>query len=323
LAFFYSPWIFSLIFVWRNLRSAVRRRDLSASKPPHETIACVKTAARDNRLRQTRLDGKGFPKNRTVRLKLLKHSLTYHNETACKHYELNNFANEKAAIYLSDSFRLKSIGMNNRTPDLIRVLLVENQTLVVVGIRTILSGQNDIEIVGEAATGAEGFKLFRTLKPDVTIMSLRLPDSCAIDVLGDYFNADKRAVILILAEYAGDSEISRSLKKGVAGYICKDVSEVELIKAIRVINAGKKYIPADIAEILNENFNREELTPRERKILQMLVGGNSNKEIAFDLNVSENTVKTHVKNIFEKLGVSDRTSAVTLAIRRGLVRIDV
>lgn len=227
------------------------------------------------------------------------------------------------AIYLLEIFRLKSDRMYDKMPDIIRLLLIENQTLVKIGIRTILSGQSDIEIVGEAATGADGVELFRTLKPDVTILSLRLPDSCAIDVLGDYFSEDKRAKILILAEHAGDSEISRSLKKGVSGYICKDVSESELVKAVRVVNAGKKYIPADIAEILSENFNREELTPSEQKILQMLVGGNSNKEIAFDLNVSENTVKTHVKNVFEKLGVSDRTSAATLAIKRGLVRIDV
>ena len=213
--------------------------------------------------------------------------------------------------------------MNNQTPNAIRVLLVENQTLVKIGIKTILSGQSDMNIVGEAETGAEGFKLFGQLQPDVTILSLRLPDYCAIDVLEDYFNADKRAKILILAEHAGDSEISRSLKKGVSGYVRKDVSESDLLKAIRLVNAGKKYIPANIAEILSENFGQEELTPSERKILQMLVGGNSNKEIAFDLNVSENTVKTHVKNIFEKLGVSDRTSAATSAIKRGLVRIDV
>lgn len=205
----------------------------------------------------------------------------------------------------------------------IRLLIVENQMLVRVGIRMILAAQDDVEIVGEAETGAEGFKMFRRLKPDATILSLRLPDSCAIDVLSDYFDENKRAKILILAEHAGDAEISRSLKKGAAGYVCKDVSESELIRAIRAVAAGKKYIPADIAEILSENFNREELTPQERKILQLVVGGNSNKEIAFDLNVSENTVKTHVKNVFEKLGVSDRTSAATLAIRRGLVRIDV
>jgi len=208
-----------------------------------------------------------------------------------------------------------------KTP--IRILIVENQTLTRVGIKTILNQQSDLEIVGEAKTGAEGFELFRELKPDVTILSLRLPDSCAIDILEDYYNENGRAKILILAEHAGDAEISRSLKKGASGYVCKDISESELIRAIRAVNAGGKYIPAEIAGILSENFGREELTPAERKILQMIVGGNSNKEIAFDLNVSENTVKTHVKNVFEKLGVSDRTSAATLAIKRGLVRIDI
>ena len=204
----------------------------------------------------------------------------------------------------------------------IQILIVENQTLTRVGIRTILAAQDDFEIVGEAETGAEGFALFKEMQPDVTILSLRLPDSCAIDVLDDYYNENRRAKILILAEHAGDAEISRSLKKGAAGYICKDVAESELIRAIRAVNAGGKYIPAEIAGILSENYGQEELTPQERKILQMIVGGNSNKEIAFDLNISENTVKTHVKNVFEKLGVSDRTSAATLAIKRGLVRID-
>lgn len=207
--------------------------------------------------------------------------------------------------------------------NLVRLLIVENQTLTRIGIRTILEAQNGIEIVGEAKDGAEGFETFRELKPDVVILSLRLPDACAIDNLDDYLAFDKRAKILILAEHAGDAEISRSLKKGASGYICKDVSENELIEAVRAVGAGKKYIPADIAEILSENFGQEELTRAERKILQMIVGGKANKEIAFDLNVSENTVKTHVKNVFEKLGVSDRTSAATLAIKRGLVRIDV
>lgn len=204
----------------------------------------------------------------------------------------------------------------------IRLLIIENQTLVRVGIRTILSSQSDFEIVSESETGAEGLAAFRELKPDVTILSLRLPDSCAIDVLDQYFADNKRAKILILAEHAGDSEISRSLKKGAAGYICKDISENELIKAIRTVAAGGKYIPNEIAEILSENIGQEELTPSERKILQQIVAGKANKEIAYDSNISENTVKTHVKNVFEKLGVSDRTSAATLAIKRGLVRID-
>ncbi len=205
--------------------------------------------------------------------------------------------------------------------DLIRVLIIENQTLTRIGIKTILSSNADFEIAGEAASGAEGFKLFRELKPDVIILGLRLPDSCAIDTLGDYFAENNRVRILVLADTAGDAEISKALKKGALGYICKDISPDELVKAIRTVALGKKYIPADIAEILSESFGNEELTPTETRILQQIVAGKSNKEIAYDLNISENTVKTHVKNVFEKLGVSDRTSAATLAIRRGLVRI--
>ncbi len=211
----------------------------------------------------------------------------------------------------------------NKPSNAISILIVENQTLTRIGIETLLKTQKDFEIIGEAQSGADGLNKFRELKPDVTILSLRLPDSCAIDVLDEYLAFDKRARILILAEHAGDAEISRVLKKGASGYVCKDVSESELIKAVRAVGTGKKYIPADIAEILSENFGQEELTPAERKILQEIVGGKANKEIAFDLDVSENTVKTHVKNVFEKLGVSDRTSAATLAIKRGLVRIDI
>ena len=203
----------------------------------------------------------------------------------------------------------------------IRVLLIENQTLTRLGIRTVLESQNDFEIVGESGSGAEGLTLFQTLKPDVSVLGLRLPDSCAIDTLDAYFSSEKRAKILILADTAGDAEISKALKKGALGYICKDISPDELLKAIRVVGAGKKYIPGDIAEILSEHYGSEELTATETRILAQITAGKSNKEIAYDLNISENTVKTHVKNIFDKLGVSDRTSAATLAIKRGLVRI--
>ena len=205
----------------------------------------------------------------------------------------------------------------------IRVLLTEHQTLVRIGIKTILSAAGDFEIVGEAETGAKGFELFRQLNPDVTILSLRTPDSCAIDLLDDYFAENKKAKIIVLADTAGDAEIKKALKKGAAGYICKDVSPEELVKAIRAVNAGRKYIPQFIAAVLSENIGQEELTKAEQRILQMIVGGMSNKEIAFALDISENTVKTHNKNIFDKIGVSDRTSAATTAIRRGLVRVDI
>src|SRR5438067_9917884 len=197
---------------------------------------------------------------------------------------------------------------------IIRVLLIENQPLTRIGIRSVFGVTDDIELVGEAENAREGFRLFSDLKPDITVLSLKLPDSCAIDDLDNYFEANSQARIIVLAERAGDSEISRALKKGVLGYICKDVKPEDLISAVRTVNRGKKYIPAEIAGILSEHVGQEELTPAEANVLRMIVGGMSNKEIAFALDVTENTIKTHVQNIFGKLGISDRTSAATLAI---------
>lgn len=205
----------------------------------------------------------------------------------------------------------------------IRTILIENQTLTRIGIKTILGEQEDFEVVGEAETGAEGFDLFRRTKADVVILGLRLPDSCAVDDLGKYFLENPSAKIIVLAEHAGDAEIARALKKGAFGYIFKDISAEELITAIRTVANGRKYIPSDIAELLSENLGQEELTPTENKILAMIVEGKSNKEIAYKFDVSENTVKTHVKNVFAKLGVSDRTSAATTAIKRGFARFDI
>lgn len=204
----------------------------------------------------------------------------------------------------------------------ISVLLIENQPLTRIGIDSVIARQADIELIGEADNAAGGFAKFRELHPSVTILGLRFPDSCSIDDLDNYFIEDPKAKIIVLAEHAGDAEITRALKKGAAGYICKDVSPDELLKAIRTVAAGKKYIPADIAQVLSENIGKEELTPTEETVLRMIVGGMSNKEIAFALDVSENTVKTHNQNIFGKIGVSDRTSAATTAIKRGLVRVD-
>jgi len=204
----------------------------------------------------------------------------------------------------------------------IRVLLIENQPLTRIGIRTVLQSVDGIEIVSETDNGVTGFEMFRDLKPDVTILGLRLPDSCSIDNLDNYFIENPNARIIVLAEHAGDAEISNALDKGALGYICKDVLPEDLVKAIRTVNASRKFIPEDIAEILSENRGQENLTPTETNVLRMIVGGMSNKEIAFAMDVSENTAKTHVKNIFDKIGVSDRTSAATTAIKRGLVRVD-
>lgn len=204
----------------------------------------------------------------------------------------------------------------------IKLLLVENQPLTRLGVRAVVASETDIELIGETDNAPDGFAMFRELNPDVTLLGLRFPDSCSIDDLDNYFIERPKAKVIVLAEHAGDAEISKALKKGAAGYICKDVSPEELVDAIRTVAAGRKYIPDDIARVLSENIGKEELTPAESNVLRMIVGGMSNKEIAFALDISENTVKTHVSNIFGKIGVSDRTSAAGVAIKRGLVRVD-
>ena len=205
---------------------------------------------------------------------------------------------------------------------MINVLLIENQSLTRLGVRAVIDGEPDIELIGESNNAADGFSQFRHLNPDVTILGLHFPDSCSIDDLDGYFADRTKAKLIVLADHAGDAEIAKALKKGVAGYICKDISPGELIAAIRNVSKGRKYIPDEIAQILSEHIGDEELTPTETNILRMIVGGMANKEIAFALDISENTVKSHNQNIFSKIGVSDRTSAATTAIKRGLVRVD-
>jgi DNA-binding NarL/FixJ family response regulator len=203
-----------------------------------------------------------------------------------------------------------------------KILIIENETLVRIGIRTILDGISNFEIVGEAETSEQGFDLFKRTSPDVTLMSLRLKETCAIDDVKRFIDFAPKAKIIILASQAGDGEISKALKQGALGYVLKNISAADLVKAIQTVATGKRFIPNEVAEALNEHFGQETLTKSEQTILQMIVGGMTNKEIAFALDITENTVKTHNKNLYEKLNVSDRTSAATTAIKRGLVRID-
>lgn len=205
---------------------------------------------------------------------------------------------------------------------LIKVLLVEDQTLTRLGIKTVFDNSAEIIVAGEAANTAEGLNLFRQIRPDVTLLSLRLPDSCAVDSITDFLKIAPQAKIIVLAAHVGDVEINRSLERGAFGYVLKGVSAEELIKAVRTVFAGRKYVPANVARLISENLGSEELTPSEQRILEQIVAGLSNKQIAFQFDISENTVKTHVKNILAKLAVSDRTAAATSAIKRGLVRVD-
>jgi DNA-binding NarL/FixJ family response regulator len=205
----------------------------------------------------------------------------------------------------------------------ISLLVIEDHALTRIGIKALVAAAPDVEMVGESSDPSEGFRQFVEMRPDVTILGLRFPDSCSIDDLEKYLAAVPTARILMLADHAGDGEIRRALDKGARGYILKNVEPGELLTAIRTVARGGKYIPQEICEILDEHRGSEDLTPAEQNVLSMLVGGRSNKEIASRLAVSENTIKTHVQNIFGKLGVDDRTSAVTAAIRRGLIRVDI
>ena len=144
----------------------------------------------------------------------------------------------------------------------IRILLVENQPLTRIGIRTVLLNEQDIELTAESDNAADGFAKFREVRPDVTILGLRLPDSCSIDDLDNYFIEDPKAKIIVLAEHAGDAEITKALKKGALGYICKDVSPEDLVKAIRTVNAGRKFIPARSLRSSAKTLAAKTLRPR-------------------------------------------------------------
>lgn len=204
----------------------------------------------------------------------------------------------------------------------IRILTVVPEEILRAGIRAIIESAEGLQIIGEAENESAGLRLFRKLQPDVAIVALRFGQACALDLIPEFVNGSGNSRIIVLAGHSGDAEISKALKLGAAGFICYDTSADELTAALRSVAAGRHFITDRVAQRLGESIGKEQLTRTETNILGMLVGGMSNKEIAFALDISENTVKSHLKNIFNKLGVSDRVTAVTTAIRRGLVRVD-
>jgi DNA-binding NarL/FixJ family response regulator len=205
--------------------------------------------------------------------------------------------------------------------DRIRVLTVDDHPLLREGISTLINNQPDMCIVGEASTGTEALERFRELRPDVTLMDVRLPDKSGIDAMvairGEF--PDARVIMLTTSE--GDVEIQRALGTGARGYILKSMPPKDVIEAIRIVHAGKKRIPPAIAAHLAEHYADEDLTAREIEVLQQISGGNRNRDIAEKLFISEETVKVHIKHIMDKLGASDRTQAVAIAVRRGIIHL--
>jgi DNA-binding NarL/FixJ family response regulator len=205
------------------------------------------------------------------------------------------------------------------TKETIRVLVVEDHNVVRQGLVALLNLVEGIQVVGEAADGEEAVAQFHIQKPDVTLVDLRLPKLSGVEVIQKVRSQTPQARFVVLTTYDGDEDIYRALKSGAKAYLLKGMTTDELITTIREVHAGRSHIPPAIAERLAERMGTEDLTPRESEVLEQIVTGKSNKEIATELSISEATVKTHINTLLSKLGVTDRTQAATAAIRRGIV----
>lgn len=208
-----------------------------------------------------------------------------------------------------------------REQDRIRVLCVDDHPLLREGIAAIINNQPDMLLVAEAGNGGEAIQQFRKYHPDVTLMDLRLPDISGIDALIAIRAEFDEAKVVMLTTYEGDVEIQRSLEAGARRYLLKSMPPKEMVEAIRQVHQGKKRIPAELAAHLAEHLGDEALTPREIEVLERIAGGNRNRDIAEQLFISEETVKVHIKHLMEKLGATDRTQAVAIAVRRGIIQL--
>ncbi len=210
--------------------------------------------------------------------------------------------------------------MNERTR--IRVFSVDDHPLLREGIAAIINNEPDMLIVAQAANAQEAIQQFRKHLPDVTLMDLRLPDKSGIDAMIAILSEFPDARIIMLTTFEGDVEIKRALEAGARGYMLKSMPPKELVEVIRQVHAGKKRIPPQLAAQLAEHMSDEALTEREVEVLGQIAGGNRNRDIAERLFISEETVKVHVKHIMEKLGANDRTQAVAIGIRRGIIQLE-
>ncbi len=204
----------------------------------------------------------------------------------------------------------------------IRILVVDDHPLVRRGLESILAAEDDLEIVGEAEDGSEAVRKFQECRPDVVLMDLRMPKVGGIEAARTMRGLDPEARIIALTSYDGDQDIYLAFQAGMRGYILKEMAHAEVGNAIRAVHSGRRLVPAEVAERLSEHFPKVALTPRETEVLSLVARGMANKEIADKLRIATGTIKMHVQNILKKLGSSDRTQAVTVAMARGILHVD-
>jgi DNA-binding NarL/FixJ family response regulator len=200
-----------------------------------------------------------------------------------------------------------------------RILTVDDHQLLREGIAAVLESQEDMTLVAQASNGREAVDSFRRLRPDITLMDLRMPDMSGIEAIVAIRAEFPDARIIVLTTYAGDAMAAAALKAGAAGYLLKNLVRKELLETIRAVHSGKRRVPAEIATEIAEHVADDELTGREIEVLRHVAAGKSNKLIAAELDISEGTVKTHMKSILPKLDASDRTHAVMIALKRGIL----
>jgi DNA-binding NarL/FixJ family response regulator len=201
----------------------------------------------------------------------------------------------------------------------IRILSADDHPLLRSGIATLISTRPDMQLVGEASNGKEAVQLHRELRPDVTLMDLQMPDMSGVDAITAIRSEDPTARIIVLTTYSGDTLAQRALKAGARAYVLKSLVRTEILDTNRLVYEGEKRVQADVAAEIAKHTADAALTAREIEVLQLVASGFANKEISFRLSINEETTKTHIKNILAKLGARDRTHAVTLGLKRGII----
>jgi DNA-binding NarL/FixJ family response regulator len=204
---------------------------------------------------------------------------------------------------------------------MIGVLAVDDHPLLREGIAALVNAESDMKLVAEAANGQQAIEKFRLHRPDVTLMDLQMPAMNGIEAIIGIRSEFPNARIVVLTTYAGDVQVLRALKAGARGYVLKGQVRRELLDTIRAVHAGQKRIPPEVAAELADHAGDDELSSRETEVLRLIAAGNANKQIAGRLGIAEETVKSHITNILAKLGATDRTHAVTTALKRGIIEL--